>query len=343
MPPFRILMATRRAYVGSSRSPLVLAAAAAAAATWVSKVGLQLSAQSFAALHSSAATNHLAGQTTALSAALLGPRSGSSRSLATSVAASADGELLTATAGMAVQLQFKLTRVDNGEVVDSSEDKAPLTFVCGEGEVFPAIESAVIGMKIGESKEVPLSGNDGYGEYDKERVVDMPAEKMPPDAVPGQMLRLQGPNGPMVARVLERTETEVKLDFNHPLAGIDVSMAVTLVSVSKAPEVAVETLSAGDGSTYPKPGDQLTMHYTGTLAETGVKFDSSLDRGEPFSFQIGVGQVIRGWDVGVMKMSLGEKAILKIPAEMGYGERGAGGAIPPGADLVFEVELLKIN
>jgi len=335
MSLLRVYMATRRS------SPLVLAAAAAAA-TWVSKVGLQ-SSPSFTALHSLAATNRLAGSNQAVSAALLGPHSGRSRSMATSVAASADGDLSTAASGLEVELQFTLTRVDNAETIDSSEGKAPLKFVAGEGEVFPAIDQGVIGMNIGDTKEISVSGADGYGEYDKERVISFPAEKAPPDATPGQMLRLQGPNGPMMAKVLERSETEVMLDFNHPLAGVDCSMTVTLLGVGKPPEVVVETLSSGDGSTYPKSGDQLTMHYTGTLAESGTKFDSSLDRGEPFCFQIGVGQVIRGWDVGVMKMSLGEKAILKIPSEMGYGATGAGGVIPPGADLVFEVELLKIN
>eukprot|EP01048_Picozoa_sp_COSAG05_P012056 COSAG05_NODE_1181_length_5596_cov_3.093687_10_plen_137_part_00 len=79
---------------------------------------------------------------------------------------------------------------------------------------------------------------------------------------------------------------------------------------------------------------------TGTLTN-GSKFDSSVDRGQPFQFQIGVGQVIRGWDVGVMKMSLGEKSRLNITPDFGYGAQGAGGVIPPNADLIFEVELLK--
>eukprot|EP01064_Diplonema_japonicum_P027355 TRINITY_DN393_c0_g1_i2.p2 TRINITY_DN393_c0_g1~~TRINITY_DN393_c0_g1_i2.p2 ORF type:complete len:109 (+),score=24.97 TRINITY_DN393_c0_g1_i2:55-381(+) len=106
--------------------------------------------------------------------------------------------------------------------------------------------------------------------------------------------------------------------------------------------VVKEVLKAGDGVTFPKAGDRLSMHYTGTLASNGNKFDSSVERG-PFQFQIGVGQVIKGWDEGVMQMSLGEKAILKISSDFGYGARGAGGVIPPNADLNFEVELLKIN
>eukprot|EP00591_Stephanopyxis_turris_P007332 CAMPEP_0195527038 /NCGR_PEP_ID=MMETSP0794_2-20130614/28458_1 /TAXON_ID=515487 /ORGANISM="Stephanopyxis turris, Strain CCMP 815" /LENGTH=108 /DNA_ID=CAMNT_0040657861 /DNA_START=72 /DNA_END=398 /DNA_ORIENTATION=+ len=106
--------------------------------------------------------------------------------------------------------------------------------------------------------------------------------------------------------------------------------------------VTKEVISNGDGKTYPKRGDKLTMHYTGKLTNGNV-FDSSVKRGQPFSFTIGVGQVIKGWDEGVIKMSLGEKATLKISSDYGYGARGAGGVIPPNADLIFEVELLKIN
>merc|ERR1719253_2016048 len=98
----------------------------------------------------------------------------------------------------------------------------------------------------------------------------------------------------------------------------------------------------GDGVTFPKAGDQLTMWYTGTLSD-GTKFDSSRDRNQPFQFTIGVGQVIDGWEQGIVKMSLGERAILHVPSAMGYGAAGAGGVIPPNADLDFDVELLTIN
>jgi len=85
------------------------------------------------------------------------------------------------------------------------------------------------------------------------------------------------------------------------------------------------------------------MHYTGTLSKDGSKFDSSRDRQEPFIFPIGTGKVIRGWDEGILRMSVGERAILHVPADKGYGTRGAGGVIPPNADLDFDVELLAIN
>ena len=92
----------------------------------------------------------------------------------------------------------------------------------------------------------------------------------------------------------------------------------------------------------PKPGQMVTVHYTGTL-ENGTKFDSSVDRGQPFTFQIGVGRVIKGWDEGVMTMRIGGKRKLIIPPGLGYGARGAGGVIPPNATLIFEVELLGVQ
>lgn len=101
-------------------------------------------------------------------------------------------------------------------------------------------------------------------------------------------------------------------------------------------------LKKGNGAS-PKKGQNVLVHYTGWLKKNGKKFDSSVDRGDPFAFRIGVGQVIRGWDEGVLSMKVGGKRKLIIPPKLGYGARGAGSLIPPNATLIFEVELLDLR
>jgi len=100
-----------------------------------------------------------------------------------------------------------------------------------------------------------------------------------------------------------------------------------------------QVVGAGD---IAKAGQTASVHYTGWLTD-GKKFDSSVDRGQPFSFRLGVGQVIKGWDEGVQGMKVGGKRKLTIPSNLGYGARGAGGLIPPHATLVFDVELLGVQ
>jgi len=147
------------------------------------------------------------------------------------------------------------------------------------------------------------------------------------------LLNLVKPNNQMVAIA----DNLVAQNFTtQEIRTMDLSKAVTTPSGLKYIDI-----KEGEGAS-PKKGQTVTVHYVGTL-ENGTKFDSSRDRGQPFSFQIGVGQVIKGWDEGVASMKVGGRRTLIIPSDLAYGSRGAGGVIPPNATLIFDVELLSIT
>ncbi len=130
--------------------------------------------------------------------------------------------------------------------------------------------------------------------------------------------------------------------------------AIVLAMTTNSPAQTTHRMASGLAyqdevvGTGPEPaaGQNVSVHYTGWLDNAGAKgqkFDSSRDRGKPFTFKLGMGQVIAGWDQGVATMHVGGKRTLIIPAELGYGSRGAGGLIPPGATLIFDVELLGVS
>jgi FKBP-type peptidyl-prolyl cis-trans isomerase FkpA len=149
-------------------------------------------------------------------------------------------------------------------------------------------------------------------------------------------------------RALLRAATPIAI----ALAGIVAAVAPTAAAaqttgatMTTASGLKITDSQAGTGAT-PKTGQTCVMHYTGWLyqdGKKGAKFDSSVDRGQPFEFPIGTGRVIKGWDEGVASMKVGGKRTLIIPPELGYGARGAGGVIPPNATLVFDVELLDVQ
>ncbi len=126
---------------------------------------------------------------------------------------------------------------------------------------------------------------------------------------------------------------QISMTPTNPAAN---SETITTPSGLKYKEITV-----GTGAT-PQKGNKVTVHYIGTLQD-GSKFDSSRDRNRPFDFDLGVGQVIKGWDEGLATMKVGGRRILTIPPELGYGSKGAGSVIPPNATLIFDVELLKVS
>ncbi len=202
----------------------------------------------------------------------------------------------------------------NGVVFDSSYGRGqPLQFPLGQGRVIAGWDEGIGLMKTGGKARLTIPPALGYGAQGAGGVI-------PPNAT---------------------------LIFDVELVGIQAGSAAAPAVVDAADYVTTTSglkyhdFVVGSGAT-PTAGQQVVVHYTGWLLN-GAKFDSSVDRGEPFAFNIGVGQVIPGWDEGVMSMQVGGKRQLVIPAALGYGARGAGGVIPPNATLVFEVELLEVR
>lgn len=119
------------------------------------------------------------------------------------------------------------------------------------------------------------------------------------------------------------------------------SATINVLGENNMDEFIIENIKAGEGAEAVN-GKSVTVNYTGTLKD-GTKFDSSYDRNQPFVFNLGAGEVIKGWDMGVLGMKVGGKRKLTIPPDLGYGATGAGGVIPPNATLIFEVELLGVE
>mmetsp|Transcript_57355 Transcript_57355/g.166533 ORF Transcript_57355/g.166533 Transcript_57355/m.166533 type:complete len:462 (-) Transcript_57355:240-1625(-) len=204
---------------------------------------------------------------------------------------------------------------------DTWERGTPFSFTALMGQVMVGWDLAVATMSVGERTRVHVpsmfaNGRKKMGEIPPDTDLDFEFELVS----------------------VERMPAGCVLDECPPMkpAGF-----VPLPSDGKD-GLSIDVIVPGDGVHFPKPGETVSVHYVGTLAKDGKEFDSSRRRGKPIPFEVGAGQVIRGWDLGVSKMSLGERARLHIPSSMAYGGKSLPG-IPPNSDLVFDVELLAIG
>jgi peptidylprolyl isomerase len=219
-------------------------------------------------------------------------------------------------AGNLVTVHYTGT-LEDGTKFDSSYDRGePIEFILGRGQVIPGWDEGISLLKEGSKAKLVIPPDLGYGAQGAGNVI-------PPNSTLIFEVELVStepgppppPEAPTVVEEADFTTTDSGLKYYD--------------------------FEEGSGAS-PETGQTVEVHYTGWL-EDGTMFDSSLMRGQPFNFQIGVGQVIPGWDEGVASMKVGGKRQLVIPAELAYGEQGAGGVIPPGATLVFEVELLDVK
>lgn len=207
--------------------------------------------------------------------------------------------------------------LEDGTVFDSSRERGqPIEFPLGRGQVIPGWDEGIALMKEGGKARLIIPSDLAYGDQGIQGII-------PPGATLFFDVELVSVSPPPPPPPEAPTEVD-EADYTTTDSGLK-----------------YYDFEEGSGES-PQTGQMAVVHYTGWL-EDGTMFDSSLMRGQPFSFPVGLGQVIPGWDEGVASMKVGGKRQLVIPAELGYGERGAGDAIPPNATLIFEVELLGIQ
>ena len=217
-----------------------------------------------------------------------------------------------AEAGDKVSVHYAGRLLDGSPFDDSYKRGQPFSFPLGGGRVIKGWDEGIAYMNVGDSATLIIPAELGYGAADRPTI---PA------------------NSTLIFDVQLMDVKKVVKPVPYKTEGFDTLTTMTGLRYIR--------LNETDGAPVTA-GSTVAVHYTGYL-ENGTSFDSSISRGEPISFPIGVGRVIKGWDEGIALLKVGEKARLLIPSALAYGERGAGGAIPPNADLIFDVELVSVK
>lgn len=221
-----------------------------------------------------------------------------------------DGE--KAETGDNVSVHYAGRLLDGSPFDDSYKRGKPFTFPLGGGRVIKGWDEAIAYLNVGDSATLIIPSELGYGAADRPTI---PA------------------NSTLIFDVQLMDVKKVVKPVPYETAGFDTLTTMTGLKYIRLNETEGTPVTAGS---------TVAVHYTGYLLD-GTIFDSSISRGEPISFPIGVGRVIKGWDEGIALLKVGEKARLLIPSALAYGERGAGGLIPPNTDLIFDVELVSVK
>ena len=227
-------------------------------------------------------------------------------------------------AGSNAEIHMDIVNYKDSLLGSSRQMGKPFSFKVNPPKSAYALENALLMMRVGDSALVKISSDKYFAENGGE-------QNRPPFIPKGTDITYKVKIYSIVDMNKLAKENEAKVE------AFIAERKLTTTKYDNGLRVAM--LREGTGE-FPKNGDNVTVHYRGTLLD-GTQFDASYDRNQPFTFKVGSRQVIMGWEEGIPKIKVGGKGILIIPSELGYGERGAGGSIPPNATLVFEVEVLE--
>jgi FKBP-type peptidyl-prolyl cis-trans isomerase len=226
--------------------------------------------------------------------------------------------------GSNAEIHMDIVNYKDSLLGSSRQMGKPFSFKVSPAKSQYALENALLMMRVGDSALVAVNSDKYFAENGGE-------QNRPPFIPKGTDITYRVKIYSIVDmnKLAKENEAKVEAFINE--------RKLTTTKYDNGLRVAM--LREGTGE-FPKNGDNVTVHYRGTLLD-GTQFDASYDRNQPFTFKVGSRQVIMGWEEGIPKIKVGGKGILIIPSELGYGERGAGGSIPPNATLVFEVEVLE--